>query len=301
MKNPIVTQAKETVYNLYTLLQLVEDDKMTLKELSQKLGQPQTSLSHNIRNAFRVYCGKQISTIPQSMWNRMIKELKSPSERVLDDIFDKDKNEYYAYPNYDETVFWEVIKDTLSSEFYTIVAMASGYGYDEPMSFEQIGEVFKVSRQTPFHKYWSAIKRIRKANILYRIFCSDAITQISSVQSEVNAYSKELKEKQDKLESIVQLVNELNSEEIDEFIKVNFPTVHQQRLLAETINEKTMNSPISELNLSTRAEKCLTSNGIQTIAQLRDMDLNVLATYKNLGITTALEIAEVVHKLTTKR
>ena len=74
---------------------------------------------------------------------------------------------------------------------------------------------------------------------------------------------------------------------------VNYPESRrypQQQLTAE--EQAVMNKPVSELNLSVRARKCMNRLGINTLGELVNRTADELLEAKNFGMTSLTEVRD---------
>lgn len=292
---------RQQVLQLANLLELVENGSMTLSELSKRIGKSPQYVSRELKKAFRAYFRPYCETISEAAILRMIDVFQSPSERLIADILEK-KNKCIEFPNYDEDHFWEVIKENLPAEFYEVTTRHCGYGYDKAYTFDEICADFyknKVTRQTPYNKYSASVRRLRKKMVLTKIFNETNLEKINELSDSITSYKKAIKKSTDTLNELTTNYAKVDTKKVNDTIKKQYPEAYNLKQYNDKKFKAFLKEPISVLKLSTRSYNALVANKINTVGQLYNAEFEQLRGFKNIGMTSLIEIFDCIMALKT--
>ena len=157
----------ETLERLVLMLKLAEQDKVSLVEIANEYNMIPQTLTKELNSCFTSYCRSKCKELTDDEIYQLIKNLESPSDRLLKQILGINKSVLVVFPEYDPNQFWDFVKDNLKDSYFDVVTKHVGYNSDsQVMSYEDIGKTLSLSRARVQQIDVAAIKKLQKTNLV---------------------------------------------------------------------------------------------------------------------------------------
>lgn len=273
---------------LTNLLKLAENDNMTLVEVSKNMGMTPQSLNRELSNTFAFYFKSRLHYLSNDEIENVLEVIETSSEKLLKRIFDIDSKTRVIFPEYDEKVLWDTVKEMLPDNYYNVVVKYYGYNV-EPMTLEAIGNELGLSRSRIKDINLASIEKLKNADFINKVFGLNYLTNIELIEQN----TKELRIKYDSVKAEYEKLKSYMDNDIkaiNDYIEKNYPEVTKAKV-KEVVDSK-MSTPIEDLGFSNRtynAFKAANYNTVEDICKAKFIDILGI---KALGVKCYREIIE---------
>lgn len=295
--NAKLSLVKKDINNLLELINLAENDQISLAGLGRKLGMTPQGVNAALENSFQSYIKKGFKSFTDDDIEKILFRLEMPSVKLLRDIFEIESVQAIKFPEYDENHFWNVVRNTLTtSNYFEIVCKRIGYNESNtPLTFDQIAKDYNLSRMRVNAIYKSAISKLRAPEVINQIFSIDYINkieQIEDLQKDLINKCNETYNSYNKLNSCISKVSSVK--EATKFIIDKYPELDKEVKELPEILSSDLDVNINNLGFSNRTLHCLTEAGYTTVSKICNASPVDIICINNLGKTC---ISEIVDKL----
>jgi biotin operon repressor len=287
-----ITEVKNEILYLIELLTLAETGQISLNEVGRRLSMSPQNVNRALQKAFQNYIRPKCTTLSNEDLTTILYKIESPSSRLLRDIFRCDSTVPIKFPDFDETNFWNVVKDTLADNYFAVVSRRVGYNIPNDLTFEQIGQELSLTRMRVNEIYRKAVEKLRQPDIINQIFNIEYLNKLSEIEEMQKELIKKCNEAYNSYTKINNCISTTGS-----LMNVKEPIVSD----AEPVptEEVDLTIGIDTIGFSNRTTHCLENAGYTTIGRICNASPIDILCIDKLGKTCILEILDKVDVFVT--